>query len=320
MIPLPVDPYVPRVREALRVHRAAVVVAAPGAGKTTRIPPALAADGPAILLQPRRVAARSIARRIAWEQQWTLGADVGWHVRFERQFSAGTKLLVATEGILTARLQQDPLLSAFTTVILDEFHERSIHADVGLALARQAWAARDDLGIVVMSATLDAARVSAYLDGCPVLEVPGMLHPVEVRYRRDAAVADGVADALGHTPGDVLCFLPGARDVRDAAEQVRTRLGGTIDVLQLHGGLTAEEQDAVLRAPRAVEGAGDESLRRRVIVATNLAETSLTVPGVRAVIDSGLHKVARYDPARGVDSLELERSTRDSAEKRAGRA
>jgi ATP-dependent helicase HrpB len=149
---LPVDPHIPSILAAVRSRRAAVVVAAPGAGKTTRIPPALSADGPVILLQPRRVAARTIARRIADEQGWGLGREVGWHVRFDRRFIDETRLLVATEGILTARLQQDPLLSGFRTIVLDEFHERSIHADLGIALAKQAWRARDDLRIVVMSA------------------------------------------------------------------------------------------------------------------------------------------------------------------------
>src|SRR5213078_1001470 len=130
-------------------------------------------DGPVILLQPRRVAARAIAARIAEEQGWTLGGEVGWQVRFDRRFGPGTRLLVVTEGVLTARLQRDPLLSGFRTIVLDEFHERSVHADLGIALARQAWRARDDLRIVVMSATIEAAPVSAFLDGCPVVDVPG---------------------------------------------------------------------------------------------------------------------------------------------------
>src|SRR6188474_23409 len=148
-------------------------MAAPGAGKTTRVPPALVDAGPVLLLQPRRVAARAMARRIAEERDWTLGREIGWQIRFERRFTQETRLLVVTEGILTARLQQDPLLSSFTTIVLDEFHERSIHADLGLALARQAWLARSDLRLVVLSATLDAAAVSTYLRGCPVVSVPG---------------------------------------------------------------------------------------------------------------------------------------------------
>jgi ATP-dependent helicase HrpB len=160
---LPVDDFLPEIVSRLREHRAIVVTAAPGAGKTTRVPPALVGDGPVLLLQPRRVAARAIAQRIAAEQAWTVGREIGWHVRFDRRDSPDTRLLVATEGILTARLQQDPLLSDFRTVVLDEFHERSIHSDVGLALARQAWLARDDLRLVVMSATLDAGAVSSFL-------------------------------------------------------------------------------------------------------------------------------------------------------------
>src|SRR6476469_303422 len=163
---LPIDGHVAEIVDHMRKERSAVIVAPPGSGKTTRIPPALAAIGRTILLQPRRVAARALARRIAAERGWTIGNEIGWQIRFERKFSDRTQLLVATEGILTARLQSDPLLSDFDVVILDEFHERSIHADLGLALTRQAWRARHDLAIVVMSATLDAERVAAYLDGC----------------------------------------------------------------------------------------------------------------------------------------------------------
>ena len=309
-IPLPVDPFIPRVADALRSARAAVVVASPGAGKTTRIPAALTADGPVLLLQPRRVAARSIARRIADERGWTIGREVGWHVRFDRQFSAETRLLVATEGILTARLQQDPLLSDFHTIVLDEFHERSIHADLGLALARQAWRARDDLRILIMSATLDADRAAAYLDRCPIFDVPGTLHPLDVRYLPGIEVAQAVANVINETSGQVLCFLPGAGEVRRAAGGIRASVGPDVEVVELHGSMSADEQDAALASSR----------RRRVIVATNIAETSLTVPGVTAVVDTGQHKVARYDSQRGVDSLELERISTDAADQRAGRA
>ena len=169
----------PSVRHA----RAVVVVAQPGAGKTTRVPPALVDDGPVILLQPRRVAARAIASRIAEERGWTIGREVGWQVRFERRFARDTRLLVVTEGVLTARLQTDPLLSDFRTIVFDEFHERSIHSDLAIALAKQAWRARHDLRIVVMSATLDAGPVSAFFDGCPVVDVPGRLYPVEIDLR-----------------------------------------------------------------------------------------------------------------------------------------
>ena len=306
---LPVDPFLPSIVDALRHHRAAVIVASPGAGKTTRVPPALVADGPVILLQPRRVAARTIARRIADEQGWTLGREVGWHVRFDRRFGEATSLLVATEGILTARLQQDPLLSGFRTVVLDEFHERSIHADLGIALAKQAWLARDDLRILVMSATIDAVRVSAYLGRCPVVEVPGRVHPLELDYRPGASIVEVTREALSRTAGNVLCFLPGAGEVRRAAQAI-AGVAADVEVLELHGSMPADEQDRAMRP----------ASRRRVIVSTNVAQTSLTVPGVGAVVDSGQHKVARYDAARGVDSLDLQRIPRDAADQRAGRA
>jgi len=310
VLALPVDEYLPQIIEAVRSSRALILSAAPGAGKTTRVPPALAADGPVIVLQPRRVAARSMARRVADEQGWTIGREVGWHVRFERRFGAGTRVLFATEGILTARLQQDPLLAGFRTIVLDEFHERSIHADLGLALARQAWRARDDLRLVVMSATLQAEPLAKFLDGCAQIAVPGRIHPIEIDYRPGQHVAAAVAEIARASDGNVLCFLPGAPEINRALSDVRTAAGRDVEVLPLHGSLPADEQDRALDAGQA----------RRVILATNIAETSLTVPGVRAVIDAGLQKVARYDPDRGIDSLETERIPADAAQQRAGRA
>ena len=311
MQPLPIDPFVPEVLSRLRQARAVVVTAAPGAGKTTRVPPALAVDGPVIVLQPRRVAARSIARRIADEQSWTIGREVGWQVRFERRFGPSTRVLLATEGILTARLQADPFLSEFRTVVLDEFHERSIHADLGLALTRQAAIARPELRIVVMSATLDAGRVSAFLNDCPVISVPGTLHPIEIRYEPSSSVPEAVRAALTESVGQVLCFLPGAPEIeRAAAALSATSLGQSVEVVPLHGALGPDAQDAAIA----------DVHRRRVILATNIAETSLTVPGVHAVVDTGLQKVARYDPDRSIDSLEIERISLDSADQRAGRA
>ena len=309
LAPLSIDPYIPEISARVNEARAAVIVAAPGAGKTTRVPPSLTGDGPVILLQPRRVAARSIARRVADEQGWTIGREVGWHVRFEQRFGPDTRLLVATEGILTARLQQDPLLSEFRTIVLDEFHERSIHADVGIALARQAWLARDDLRLVVMSATIAAEPIAAYLGGAPIVEIPGRGHPLEIAYAPNAALADAVRDVLSRTDGQILCFLPGAPEIHRAIPSVRGA-APQADVVTLYGGLDATEQD---RAISAVT-------HRRIILATNIAETSLTVPGVSAVIDTGLQKVARYDPDRAIDSLETERISQDSADQRAGRA
>jgi ATP-dependent helicase HrpB len=309
--PLPIDGHLDAILEHVRSARAAVVIASPGAGKTTRVPPALAADGPVLLLQPRRVGARAIARRIADERGWTVGREVGWHVRFDRRSSRETQLLVATEGILTARLQHDPLLSAFRTVIIDEFHERSIHADIGLALARQAWMARPDLRLVVMSATLDATAVAAFLGGCPVIDVPGRTFPLEIGYRPGVPIERAVVEALSRTTGALLCFLPGAPEIRRAADALSAmpQLNG-IPILPLHGGLDGDEQEAAIRPSRA----------RRVILATNIAETTLTVPDVTCVIDTGLHKLARYDPERAIDSLDTERVSQDSADQRAGRA
>ncbi|MFA5911577.1 MAG: ATP-dependent helicase C-terminal domain-containing protein [Vicinamibacterales bacterium] len=309
--PLPVDAFIDPIRLALDRHRAAVLTAAPGAGKTTRVPPALVDKGRVLLLQPRRVAARAMARRIADERGWTLGREVGWHIRFEWKATADTRLLVVTEGILTAYLQDDPLLSNVTTLIVDEFHERSIHADLGLALARQAWMARPDLRILVMSATLDTAPVSRFLGDCPVIEVPGALYPLAVGYAPGQTVAAALDEVLPASRGNALCFLPGAGEIARASresEAAAARHG--VDLLSLYGSMESDAQDAAL-APAA---------RRRVILATNIAETSLTVPDVSIVIDTGLHKVARYDGDRGVDSLTLERITQDSADQRAGRA
>jgi ATP-dependent helicase HrpB len=308
--PLPVDDYLPAITGHLGRTRAVVVTAAPGAGKTTRVPPALSPAGPVLLLQPRRVAARAIARRIAEEQGWSIGREVGWHVRFDRRDSAETRLLVATEGILTARLQQDPLLSHFRTVVLDEFHERSIHADLGIALVRQAWLARDDLRIVVMSATMNSARVSAFLNDCPIVDVPGRLFPIDVTYRPGVSMEDAVADVIRDTGGAVLGFLPGAAEIRRAAGALQSRLGGEVVVHQLHGSLDADAQDAALAPSRSP----------RVVLSTNIAETTLTVPDVSAVVDGGWQKVARYDAERALDSLETERISQDSADQRAGRA
>src|SRR5262245_35239556 len=216
MTALPIDPFVPQIVGTVRQSRALVLSADPGAGKTTRVPPALAADGPVILLQPRRVAARGIARRIAEERGWTIGREIGWQVRFERRFCRETRLLVATEGILTARLQQDPLLSTFATIVLDEFHERSLHGDLAIALAKQAWLARPDLRIVWMSATLDAAAVSDYLKGCPTIAVRGRQHALDVEYAPAQAMTSAALELLARRPGDILCFQPGAFEIRRA--------------------------------------------------------------------------------------------------------
>jgi ATP-dependent helicase HrpB len=324
--PLPIDEHVDAIVAHVRARRTAVVVAPPGSGKTTRIPPALSALGRTILLQPRRIATRALARRIASERGWTLGEEIGWQIRFERRFSAKTQLLVATEGILTARLQSDPLLSEFDVVVLDEFHERSIHADLALALVKQAFDARDDLHVVVMSATIDAGPVAQFLDDARVIDVAAPRYPIDVRYRPGIAMSEAVRETLassergrlarmgggtaGGTPlpgGDILCFLPGKREIERTMSELRD-----VDalVVPLHGSLDVDAQERAI-APAA---------RRKVILATNIAETSLTVEGVTDVIDSGLHKVLRYDAETAVDHLVTERIPLDSAEQRAGRA
>jgi ATP-dependent helicase HrpB len=305
--PLPIDAHVDEIVAHVRAQRSAVIVAPPGSGKTTRIPPALSSIGRTILLQPRRVAARALARRIASERGWSIGNEIGWQIRFERKFSERTRLLVATEGILTARLQSDPLLSDFDVVILDEFHERSIHADVALALAKQAMESRDDLAVVVMSATIAADAVSRFLGGARVFDVGASRFPVDVQYRSGVTMAAAVREQLRDAEGDILCFLPGMREI----ERTRGELAN-IDalVLPLHGSLDVDAQERAL-APAE---------RRKVILATNIAETSLTVEGVTDVIDSGVHKVLRFNPDTAVDHLAPERISADSAEQRAGRA
>src|SRR5438270_5995186 len=301
--PLPIDEHVAEIAAHVRAHRSAVIVAPPGSGKTTRIPPALAAIGRTILLQPRRVAARALARRIAAEQGWTIGGEIGWQIRFERKFSDRTRLLVATEGILTARLQSDPLLNDFDVVILDEFHERSIHADMALALAKQAMDSRDDLAVVVMSATIAADDVSQFLGGARIFDVGARRFPVDVQYKPDVPMSAAIREQLRDAEGDILCFLPGMREIEWARGEL-----ANVDalVLPLHGSLDVDAQERAL-APAD---------RRKVILATNIAETSLTVEGVTDVVDSGVHKVLRFDPEPAADHLVVERIAADWAGQR----
>jgi len=318
-----------------------VLVAPPGAGKTTRVPPAileaalLDREHPnLVMLQPRRVAARASAARIADEQGWTLGGRVGFQVRFERRIGPETRLKVFTEGILTRQLLDDPFLEGVGCVILDEFHERSIHTDLCAALLREVkQTVRDDLILIVMSATLEAEPVSKFLGGCPIVRTEGRTFPVQIRHagysqayaweRAADAVIDVVSAIPQSTPdnrpsslqaedaGDVLVFLPGVDEIRRCGERL-SRIATEHDllVLPLHGSLPPEEQTLALRP----------SKRRKVILSTNIAETSLTIDGVRTVIDTGLARIAGYDPQRGMDKLELERISLASATQRAGRA
>jgi ATP-dependent helicase HrpB len=322
--PLPIDEVLPELVAALRAHPCGVLRAPTGAGKTTRVPPALldaglAGQGAVVMLEPRRVAARAAARRMAEERGSELGGEVGYQVRFEKRASRATRILVLTEGLLVRRLVDDPLLEGVGVLVLDEFHERSVDTDLALALARRVQLeARPELRLVVMSATIDAGEIARWLGDAPVLSSAGRSFPVEIEHleREDdrplhVQVASGVGRALDRTTGDVLAFLPGVGEIRrtrEALEPLAGRRG--LLLAELYGDLPLEEQDRALRA----------GSKRRVVLATNVAETSVTVEGVTAVVDSGLARVARYDPGVGLDRLELERIPRASAEQRAGRA
>ena len=318
MHPLPVDAALPALIEALATAGAAVLIAPPGAGKSTRVPPALLdagiVEGKALLLQPRRVAARLVARRMAAERGQAVGADIGWHIRHDRQVGPTTRIEVLTEGLLTRRLQADPLLEGVGLVILDEFHERSLHADLALALlAEVRREVRPDLKLLVMSATLDPEPVAAYLGG-PVVRAEGRVFPVEITYDprpddRPIAVrcAAAIRRVLAATTGHVLAFLPGVGEIDRTAEALS---GVDATVVPLHGSLPPDAQDRAL-APMA---------GRKVVLATNLAETSVTLEGVEAVVDTGLHRTPVYDPAADLTRLLLAPISRASADQRAGRA
>lgn len=322
MVTLPIDREIPRIIEEIRRRRAAVVVAEPGAGKTTRLPPAvlraglLAGENPHLLmLQPRRMAARLAARRIADEQRWTVGNEVGYQVRFERNISAHTQLRILTEGILSRQLLDDPYLPGVGGVVLDEFHERSLHGDMLIAMLRELrQTVRPDLILIVMSATLEAAPVAKYLGDAPIVEIPGRTFPVEIEYRGLEAgrvehkVAGAVRDVLSSPGKDILVFLPGAEEIRRTQNELSNT--GDAHVYALHGSLTASEQD---------EAVGP-SEHRKIILATNIAETSLTIPGVDTVIDSGFERLPVFDQSRGLDRLDLVRISKASAKQRAGRA
>lgn len=318
---LPIDSILPDLCEILAKKPAVVLRAPPGAGKTTRVPPALlrsgfADSGKIVMLEPRRVAARAAARRIASELGTRVGDLVGYHIRFDRKASPETRILVVTEGILVQMLQSDPFLEGIGTVIFDEFHERHLSSDLALAMAFRAQNdVRPDLRLVVMSATLDPGPVAEWLGGCPVLESSGRQYPVEIRYLPQSdprplhlVAAQAVRRALGEAQGDLLVFLPGVGEIRRTAEQLGSL--GDVRVLPLHGSLTQAEQDAVL-AP---------STRRKVVLATNVAETSITIDGIRAVIDTGWARIPRFDASVGLDRLERVRISVASADQRAGRA
>ena len=322
--PLPIDDALPSLLAALREKGAAVLRAPTGAGKTTRVPPAivesgLAGTGLVLTLEPRRVAARAAARRMAIEDGTPLGDKFGYQVRFDRKASARTRVLVVTPGVLLRRLHDAPFLEGVACVVFDEFHERGLDADLALGMVRLIReSVRPELKVVVMSATVDPAAVSAYFGGCPVVDSAGRTFPVEVRYRArrndtpvSLAVADAVRDVLSERDGDVLAFLPGLREIRQTADELETfaREQG-IAVLPLHGDLPPEQQDRALQ----------KLDRRKIVLATNVAETSVTVDGVTAVIDSGLARQMEFEPGVGMDRLRLVPISRASADQRSGRA
>ncbi|MCB9669111.1 MAG: DEAD/DEAH box helicase [Alphaproteobacteria bacterium] len=309
--PLPVDAILPDLARALASSRSLVLQAPPGTGKTTRVPTAVArcVQGRVVVLEPRRMAARAAARRVAGEWGTPLGQDVGYQVRGDAKRSDRTRVLFVTEGVFLRQATADPFLDGVGAVVLDEVHERSLDADLALALVRSIQQGlREDLVVVAMSATLDAAPLARFLDA-EVLTATAPLHPLEVRFdpRPDGRpLEDRVADAISEVRGvgDVLAFLPGVPEIWRTAR----RMGRP--VLELHGRLTGAEQDAVLRG-----GSGG-----RVILSTNVAESSVTVPGVRAVVDAGLARIPRLDLATGLEVLEVQPIARDAAEQRAGRA
>ena len=311
---LPIDDVLPAILHEFRERRNVVIEAPPGAGKTTRVPPALLGfDGEVLVLQPRRIAARMAARRVSDELGERVGETCGYQVRFEEVASARTRIRFMTEGVLTRRLLTDPQLHGVGTVLLDEFHERHLEADVALALLRRLQrTTRRELRIGVMSATLNAAPIAAYLES-NVVRSEGRMFTVDVKYsgHSGAPLEQQVASAVSGLEGDVLVFLPGAAEIRRASRECEglARASGRL-LLPLHGDLPPEEQD------RAVQPAE----RPKIILSTNVAESSITIDGVTAVVDSGLARIATDSAATGLPTLEVRRISKASAIQRAGRA
>jgi len=322
---LPVEMVLDEVRLALSHQRAAVLEAPPGAGKTTRVPVALLEEPwcrgqRVILLEPRRLAARAAARRIAHERGEPLGQRIGFRVRGESVVGPHTRLEVVTEGVLTRMLQDDPSLPGIAAVVFDEFHERSLHADLGLALVLGATRVLcEDLRVLVMSATLDGQRIASLLGNVPRITSAGRQFPVEYRHDPPASrqpltghVAAVVREALRTTAGSLLVFLPGAAEIHRVRDMLSGTVPADVDVRPLFGALSPRGQDAaIVPAPPG---------RRKVVLATNVAETSITIDGVTVVIDSGLERTPRFNPRTGMSRLETVRITRASADQRAGRA
>ena len=329
-VDLPIVEALAEIARALEVHGRAVISAPPGAGKTTIVPLALLdatwrGDGRIVILEPRRLATRAAARRMAELVGGRVGEIVGYQTRDERHIGPATRIEVLTEGVLTRRVQHDPELPGVAAVIFDEVHERNLTTDLGLALTLDVAATlRPDLRILAMSATADTSRFARLLapsgeDAAPIIAVEGRTHPVDIRWlprqrndRLESAVATAVGVALSEQAGDVLVFLPGVGEILRCRDRLLETVGSTVDVRPLAGALSTEEQDLAL----APSPAG----RRRVVLATDIAETSLTVEGVTSVVDSGLARAPRFDAATGMTRLTTVSISRDSADQRAGRA
>lgn len=322
---LPIEPLLPELQATLARQTAVVLQAPPGAGKTTRVPLALADETwlggrKLVMLEPRRLAARAAAKRMADLLGERVGDTVGYRVRLESSISRRTRIEVVTAGVFLRQIQDDPGLEGIGAVVFDEFHERSLDVDLGLALALDArQALRDDLRILAMSATLDGAPIARLLGNAPILTSEGRRFPVETHYlardpttRLDETVAAAIRRALNDRDGDLLVFLPGVGDIRRVEQRVAEFAPPSVDLVPLYSDLPLNRQDAAIR-PAAVG-------RRKIVLATSIAETSLTIEGVRVVIDSGYMRVPRFDPGTGMSRLETVRVSRASADQRRGRA
>ena len=322
--PLPIDDALPALQSALAAGPYAVLVAPPGAGKTTRVPLALL-DAPwrddrrIIMLEPRRLAARAAAGQMARLLDEEVGQTIGYRVRMDSKISGKTRVEIVTEGVFTRMILDDPELNGVAAVLFDEFHERSLDGDLGLALALDAAALRPDLRVLVMSATIDGARVAKLLNNAPVIESLGRAYPVETLHREpdplkrlEDQVTDATLTALREHDGSALVFLPGQGEITRVAERLATRVPANTDIAPLYGQLTPAEQDRAIRPA--------EPGRRKIVLATSIAETSLTIDGVRIVIDAGFRRVPVYEPGTGLTTLATARVSRAGADQRRGRA